>query len=255
MLGRIHLKNVVAIAAATSLFSLSLLGLPELTRAQETDSNSDSNLGLPTRRIGGGTRGENNLNNGHSRQQCSSLVALGPKYLVFTTEATPTLFFCLPPIEQAKEAKLEFSLYDDNDTLVSQTIITPTEQSGIASLPLPTSEGFQELESDRNYRWHLSLVDDHTEENRVVEGWIRRIEMKPNLANKLAEASPIERVQLYQQARLWYEALDELAQLKRENPGDDDVLEQWTELLEGFNLGAIATVPLLSDRLSVISYQ
>jgi hypothetical protein len=253
MLGRIHLKKVLAIASATSLFSLFLLCLPELVRAQETGTNS--NLGLPTRRIGGGTRGGRNLNDRTLAQQCSSLVALGPKYLVFTTEATPTLFFCLPSIERQGEAQLEFRLYDDDDNLVSQTIITPREQSGIVSLPLPTSEGFKELEGDRNYRWHLSLVDENKEGERFIEGWIRRIEMKPYLADKLAKASPLERVQLYQQARLWYEALGELVQLKRSNPNDDDVSEQWTELLEGFNLGAIATVPLISYQLSVTSYQ
>ncbi|MCU0535392.1 MAG: DUF928 domain-containing protein [Hydrococcus sp. Prado102] len=247
MLRQIHIKNILAIASATSLFSLSLLCLPALSRGQETDNNS--NLGLPTRRIGGGTRGGSHLKDRSAGEQCSSLVALGPKYLVSTTEATPTLFFCLPSIEQPREAKLELSLYDDNDNLVSQTTITPTEQSGIASLPLPTSEGFKELESDRNYRWHLSLVEQGTKNERVVEGWIRRVEMKPNLADKLAEASPIERVQLYQQARLWYEALEELARLKRSNPDDEDVSEQWTALLEGFNLGAIVQVPLLDPNL------
>jgi Domain of Unknown Function (DUF928) len=248
MLRRIHQKNVLAIAGVTSLFCLSLLCLPELARAQETDR--DSNLGLPTRRIGGGTRGESDLDDMKRTQKCSSLVALAPKYLVLTTEATPTLFFCLPPIEQSREAKLELSLYDDNDRLVSQTTSALTGQSGIASLPIPTAEGFQELESDRNYRWHLLLVDEGTEEERVVEGWIRRVEMKPNLANKLAKASPLERVQLYQQARLWYEALEELAQLKQSNPDDDDVSEQWVELLEGFNLSAIATVPLLTPNIT-----
>lgn len=243
--------SALRIAAATLLFSLSLLCLPELARSQENDTNS--NYGLPTRRIGGGTRGGSNLKDRERSPQCSSLVALGPKYLVFTTEATPTLFFCLPSIAQPQTAKLEFSLYDDDNTLVSQTTLTPTRRSGIASLPLPTSETFKELESDRNYRWHLSLVNEGQEKERVIEGWIRRVEMKPNLADKLAQASPIERVQLYQQARLWYEALEELAQLKRENPDDDDISEQWAELLEWFDLGAIVQVPLLDPNLTPVS--
>ncbi|NJO93608.1 MAG: DUF928 domain-containing protein [Hydrococcus sp. RM1_1_31] len=75
--------------------------------------------------------------------------------------------------------------------------------------------------------------------------------MKPTLTDKLAQASPLERVKLYYEARLWYEALKELAQLKRDRPKDSTVSEKWTQMLASVNLNAIAQVPLLDTDFAL----
>jgi hypothetical protein len=241
MLGRMHLRKFLALATLALLFELSSLCLSEPVWAQQNSRNS--NRGLPSRRVGGATRGVS-----EQASQCSSLVALSPQYLVNTTEASPTLFFCIPPIEPSQAVKIEFSLRDAGNRLLYRTTVAPVTRSGIASLTLPTSNSFPELEIDRNYRWMLSLISDGS--NRVAQGWIRRVEMHPNLANKLAQRSPLGRVQLYREARLWYEAIRELAQLKRARPNDPEVFQQWTQLLGSIDLSAIAQAPLLDTNLA-----
>jgi hypothetical protein len=252
MLERISPKKVLAIATVASLFSLSSLCLPESVWAEQTPKNP--NQGLPTRRIGGGTRG-GSPNNDEQARQCSSLVALSPNYLVTTVEASPKLFFCIPSIEQSQATKIEFTLKDRSDRPIYQTNITPVASSGIASLQFPLSSTLKELEINQNYRWNLTIVNEGGDRHEALEGWIRRIEMKPTLAEKLAQASPLERVQLYQEARLWYEAIEELAQLKRDRPDDREVSEQWTQLLASMNLDAIAQVPLLDKNLAPATVQ
>ena len=243
MLRRIDLKKILAIATLASLFSLSSLCLPELVWAQRNQRNS--NQGLPSRRVGGATRGDNAA---ERSRQCSSLVALSPKYLVTTTEASPTLFFCIPPIENSQNVKVDFHLYNANNRSVYQTTFVTATQPGIASLKLPASNEFTELAVNRNYRWTLSLSWDGGD--RIIEGWMRRVQMTPALADQLTQADALERVKLYRESQLWYEALEELAQLKRSHPDDSKVSQQWTQLLAAMNLSAIAKVPLLDTNLA-----
>jgi hypothetical protein len=244
MLGRTHLRKILAIATLASLFGLSSLGWSEQVRAERGDRKT--NLGLPSRRVGGATRGD--ADDGASARQCSSLIALNPQYLVTTTKALPTLFFCLPTLVRADRAKIAFSLRDDLNREVYHTTLTPVTQSGIVSLTLPTSTKFKELEIGRNYRWRFSIVADGSD--RVAQGWIQRIPMTSTLTNRLDRASSLERVKLYREAKLWYESLEELAQLKRSQPNNAAVSEQWKQLLSSVNLSAIASVPLLDTSLS-----
>lgn len=249
MVGRIQLKKVLAIATLASFFGISLLCVPDGVWAQRTGRNSRQ--GLPSRRVGGGTRGESDADRAQRASQCSSLVALSPQYLVTTTEASPTIFFCIPPLDRSQSAKLEFTLRDGRDRVVYQTTFAPVTQSGIASLKLATTNNLPELEIARNYHWTLTMTKDgDSQSDRVAQGWIRRVDMKPNLANKLAQATPLERVQLYRQASLWYEAIGELAQLKLSRPNDPEVSEQWTQLLASMNLREIAQVPLIDRTLA-----
>jgi hypothetical protein len=74
--------------------------------------------------------------------------------------------------------------------------------------------------------------------------------MTPALADQLTQADALERVKLYRESQLWYEALEELAQLKRSRPDDSKVSQQWTQLLAAMNLSAIAKVPLLDTNLA-----
>jgi hypothetical protein len=251
MLKRAALQKMVAIATWATLFGLSSLSLPEIVQATQNNKDSNSNQGFPSRRIGGGTRGgSQDRTNSDRAQQCTSLMALAPKQLVITTEAAPTLFFCLPNLDRSQAVTIEFTLKDRRDRTVYQQVLTPISRSGIASLKLPTSETFGELETNHTYRWSFSMAYNERDRHQEVEGWIRRVTMKPTLANKLAQASPLERVKLFYEARLWYEALNELAQLKRDRPEDTAVAEKWTQMLASVNLNAIAQVPLLTTNFA-----
>jgi len=252
MLKRTALKKSFAIAIWVLLFGLSSFLLPEIVQAKQNNKDSNANQGFPSRRIGGGTRGGDNQPSRDNRaQQCSSLMALAPKQLVFTTEATPTLFFCLPSLEQSQAITLKFTLYDRGTRAIYEKSLTPLARSGIASLEIPTSQTFSELEMNRTYRWKFSIAERKGDRHQEVEGWIRRVAMQPSLTNKLARASALERVKLYYEARLWYEALNELAQLKRDRPEDSVINEKWTQMLASVNLNTIAQVPLLNANLAL----
>jgi hypothetical protein len=176
--------------------------------------------------------------------------------LVKTATATPTFWFYVPEIERSQKVKVEFVLRDDSDRLIQETTLTTTGQAGIMSFPLPTTATFQGLKPDRTYRWYLSIVYDplHREYDDVVEGWIQRVPSTPELAQKLAKATPLKKVELYREAGLWYEALSLLAQLKRDRPDDATVSALWTEFLQSIDLATLAQKSLI-DRSLRISQQ
>ena len=54
-----------------------------------------------------------------------------------------------------------------------------------------------------------------------------------------------DRTAIYAASGLWYDALDELVSLRMAQPGDEGLLQQWSNLLTSVNLGALANQPLL----------
>lgn len=139
-------------------------------------------------------------------------------------------------------------LRDSNDRLVYDTVLPTTGKAGVISLSLPSQQATP-LALNQDYRWYFSLICEP--QNRandiVVEGLIRRVELEPTLARQLNTLAPLEQVELYQRANLWYEALLILARL-RHSP--DDTLAattKWAELLESVALSNIAQEPIVES--------
>ena len=216
------------------------LGLPLAATAQNF---IPPNRGLPGRREGGGTRGCTFGTPGH-------LLALLPETnLGLTTQANPR-FMWYTPLSQAE--LVEFSLYATNPEqpqdrqLVYQATLSITGENGIASLELPIGAGVPPLEIGQAYQWTVALVCDATDRrsNLQVQGWVQRVEVDSALAAELAETCPRDRIALYAQNGLWFDALNTLVDLRRAYPEDAGLGASWLEFLGSVGLDAIADEPL-----------
>ena len=243
MLKRIHFGKALTGACAVGLSSIYLASLPEVVRAEQ-QKDKDS-LIMPTRRIGGGTR----------RDSCAvnqeSLIALIPANSVgMTTSLYPTFFFYLPQTNQSRT--VEFVLRNQQDELVYEANFDTVGKSGVVSLDLPTEN--EPLLLNQDYHWYLSLICDP--ENRaqdlVVEGIIRRTELEPVAASQLNQLKPIEKVDFYLQANLWYEAIATLAQLKRGSAHQAELSVKWTNLLHSVGLEQISDQPIIAAYRSSV---
>jgi hypothetical protein len=76
-----------------------------------------------------------------------------------------------------------------------------------------------------------------------VEALIRRIQPDSALT-QLAQAKPLDRVALYAKSGSWYDALANLAELRKAQPNDAEVASAWKELMQAAGLDAIANAPL-----------
>ena len=252
MLARIHYSKVITIICLASLLNLSSASFPGLVRAQSSNNteNDTEQLEGPDRRIGGGGRPAESCLFNKNQQPLTAII---PKnYLGITAVASPTLFFYVPQIEQPQEVEVEFVLRDPNDKLVYETTFTLTGNAGIISLVLPDSKELNLLKINQDYHWYFSTICNPQDRSKdiVVEGLIRRVKLDPVLADKLAQATQIERVRLYLEANLWHDALTALAELKRSRPKDPAVLNMWTQILRSADLNeAIAQEPLIDSYL------
>jgi hypothetical protein len=156
-----------------------------------------------------------------------------------TVSARPTFMVYVP---QTSAQALELKLEDGQGKGIYQTRINLTGTPGIVSMSLPAAA--PELEVGENYKWLVSVVCQSGEpEDLFVEGSVRRIQPDSTLS-QVDKVEPLERVALYAKSGVWYEALANLAALRKAQPNDSQVASAWENLLKDAGLGAIANAPL-----------
>lgn len=211
--------------------------------------NLPDNIGLPGRREGGGTRSPCLTTD---RPEIQAIV---PQSLMGKTASDNPIFFVYVPPNTAQGA--EFGIEDANGKqLYSQTIKQPIS-SGVISFNLPSEQASQ-LQTGQDYYWYFQLICDASVNQGIgtrddfAEGWVRRVELDEALEQKIAAASPRDRIQLYAQEGLWYELLETLAQLRRELPADSSqastLANEWASVLrhEKVQLDELAQEPLVA---------
>jgi hypothetical protein len=205
----------------------------------------------PVNTVSGGTRQGKDEELGRCIQGERSLVALVPASGIGDTVAEyPTVFWHMPP---TAAWGLEFVLRDANVTDIyrvqyslpksRQGIVTT---AGIRSLTLPASANLSPLEIGHEYHWELALICNPQDRSSdiLVEGWIRRVEPAQTVALSTQQTSLQERVALYADARLWYETLAALVELRRSSPNDKNLVDAWKTLLTSVGLDVISEEPL-----------
>ncbi len=174
--------------------------------AQETDYNS-----FPTgEQEGGGVRGK--VNN------CSSYTAypvplISQDSQTLTTSATPKLFFDVSNTRQ--DVNLDFLLLNQNDEIVYQDSLNADHKSGLISLNVSDESNSNSLKINDIYHWYMVQKCENTDTPKIVaNGSLKRIKLEDKLIKKLATASLVEKINIYQEANVWSEALENLTQLK-----------------------------------------
>lgn len=221
---------------------------------------------VPTNREGAATRG--------GEQDClqggKSLTALVPASGVGETAAEyPTFSWYMP---QTSASAMEFVLRDakGNDIYrshyalanfaaypgdgaalsrlgtfnsASQALrVDRVSASRIMSLTLPAFANLSPLEIGQEYSWTLALICDPNERSKdiIASGAIKRVTPNPTLSRRIQQATPEDRVALYADARLWYETLSSLVELRRDRPDNNDLTQAWNKLLTSVGLDAIS---------------
>lgn len=232
--------------------SLLAKGIPQNWEAQEYQP--PANIGAPGRVEGAGTRG------GNCSLADKPLTALVPNNRFGATVAAhPTFFVYMPALSpQERPLSVEFLLEDANGNQVYKSTFQANKISGILALSLPAQAGLPSLKVGQDYKWSFSIICNADERSRdiAVEGWVRRVALDPTLEAQLAQASPTQQVDLYAEAEIWHDALAALVQLRRNNPSDSAVTQQWEKLLSAAGLSDLtqeALVPNLTAPQSQLT--
>ncbi|MDJ0616712.1 MAG: DUF928 domain-containing protein [Calothrix sp. MO_192.B10] len=192
---------------------------------------------FPGRRTGGATRGK-------CSNTAGQLVALVPKNNLGLTKLARTQF--LLNLSQVSQAT------DDNQNIVYEKAWKTNGSPGIINIDLTDSKSMPVLSVDGKYNWLFSMICEPTNRYKdfVVHGLVQRVNLSPALLQKLSQASPLERVSLYNQAGLWQDAVNTLAQELSNQPNNTQIAATWTKLLPSEKLDAIA---LFAAPLGIIA--
>lgn len=188
-------------------------------------------IGQPTNTQGGGRRGCK------SEGKEKPLTALVPvSGWALTTAEHPTLWFYVP---EPPPLSVEFVLKDNADRTVYKSPVTLSGTPGVVRLSLPSKAA--PLEIGKRYHWYFKIHCQPDKPPIYVDGWIKRVLLKPEIKSPLEKATPRQRVALYAANGNWYEALTAAAELHRIDPKDSD----WATLLRSVGLDNIASEPMV----------
>lgn len=229
------------------------------TRAQISPASSVKQVTFEPRRdqpapkttVGGGRRNDGKCSQDRTSSEQSTAEAKSLDQLLtpllrspvtdpqLTVSPRPTFLVYVP---QTSAKALELTLERDGKGIY-QTTVNLSGTPGIVSISLPANA--PELEMGKDYKWLVSMVcGSGAPEDSFVDGLVRRIQPDSTLS-QIDRAKPLEQVALYAQSGIWYNALANLAALRKAQPNDPEVTSAWENLLKDAGLGAIANAPLM----------
>lgn len=186
-------------------------------------------IGVPSRRIGAGTRGM-------GRQ--ASLQILAPDHLGYTTEEQPTLYWYLA---ERTTTPIVFTIREEGavEPLVDVELPSP-DAAGVQ--PVRLAEHGVKLRPGASYQWFISLVPDPARRSKdfAVGAWISRREPDAALRARLAEAKDGRKEAIYAESGIWYDAIGALSSRIASAPSDRGLREQRAALLEQAGLSEVA---------------
>jgi uncharacterized protein DUF928 len=170
-----------------------------------------------------------------------------------TTEANPTFWVYTPYTKDSTNKDslytTEFVLQDEDSTPIYTKAIALPTQPGVIGITLPAKA--PSLTTGKRYRWFLNIScvsSDLPSSPIYVEGVIKRINLKPAIAQQLKTATLRQQFVIYAQNGIWYNALSTLAQLRQQNPQDAALKTEWKNLLTSIRLDDVADKPILLEK-------
>jgi hypothetical protein len=171
----------------------------------------------------------------------------------YTTTEHPTLWFYVPYTSGTIPAS--FSIQEeDSATLLYETSVTLPNRAGIIGIRLPTNQ--PGLQVGKRYRWFFGVdckppqSAPSAQDSIYVEGLIIRASLDPAIAGRVRSITGIETVILYAENGIWFDALTVLAELRRQNPQDPQLLADWKALLSGMPLSEQSRATWNVDELA-----
>lgn len=103
------------------------------------------------------------------------------------------------------------------------------------------------LKQHLKYHWYFKLYcgqPQNQPEYFYVDAWVQRVSLTPELQKQLGKAKPRDYT-AYATNNIWYDAVTTLAELRRTNPGDRVLGQEWTELFKAVGLEELAQAPIV----------
>ncbi|MGB8168522.1 MAG: DUF928 domain-containing protein [Chthoniobacteraceae bacterium] len=184
----------------------------------------------PPKSATSGTRIDGDGASRGSGDRLPSLYVLAPNHTALTTREQPSLFWY-----QTGPAKTRFELTLTEPKKPKPLLKVATdksEQPGIHRISLE-KQGVV-LKPGIAYKWTIAWVPDPANRSQdvIASGTIQRVEPDEKLKAGLAETKGFDKVALYAQNGIWYDALESLSNEIDAAPANKDLRAQRAALLD-----------------------
>ncbi len=165
-------------------------------------------------------------------------------FLASTVAEYPTFLVYLPELPKDVRSG-EFVLQDQESNDILRTRITLPGKPGVIAISLPRNPKYA-LKQNSMSHWYFNIYCSAAanKPGSFVDAWVRRVALTPELQQQLNSAKPRE-YKVYAANKLWYDAVNNLAELRRTNPGDRVLAEDWSKLLKSVGLPEVASSPIV----------
>lgn len=210
--------------------TLESMGAANALPSNEWSFWPDDNDQAPDRTVSGASRGN-----------CSAdqLTALLPtSQYGMTSKSHPEV---LVATSVDAPSKALFSI-QSNDDYYYETYVELPSTPGIISIPLP--EDAPALAANELYQWSLILMCNERlrPDSPSLQGWIQTQSAAADLSSTNVT---FEQATQYRQAHLWYDMIALLADLRTQEPSNQDIQNAWENVLAGTDLASVANDPIL----------
>lgn len=161
-------------------------------------------------------------------------------FLASTVAEYPSFWIYVPKLPTTVRSG-EFVLQDEAGNDIYRTPLTLPEKPGVISISLPSSQKYS-LKRDKKYQWYFKVfcgAPQKTSDYFYVDAWVQRVALPPALERQLKTAKPGDYIAYG--ANIWYDALTNLADLRRTDSHKDD----WAKLLREVGLQDLAQEPIV----------
>lgn len=165
-------------------------------------------------------------------------------FLGTTISEYPSFWVYIP--ELASDIRSgEFVLQDQEGNDIWRTPITLPGKPGAISIKLPQNPQYA-LKPNLKYHWYFNIYCSPTQKSSVyfVDAWVRRVTLTPQLQQQLNNAKS-QKYKVYIANNIWYDAITNLGELRRNNSGDRAFVEDWAKLLKSVNLSELAPASIV----------
>jgi hypothetical protein len=189
--------------------------------AQPVVTYSPPLRGMPINRIGAATRSNVSV--------LPTIRAIVPEHTGLTLQANPVLYWHL---SRPAPCSIEISLIDDSQyeplwqNRISQPVLAGFHRIRLTDIGL-------KLDMGKSYKWFVALVmdPDHRSKDVIAGGVIERVNPSELLKQKLSRSDPLQRVSIFAEEGIWYDALTAISDLIDARPGDSALENIRTDLL------------------------
>ena len=150
-----------------------------------------------------------------------------------TTQQFPTFWFYVayPPNTYA-----QFELQDEQQNRLYKTTFQLKGTPGLVSFTLPSTQSVR-LETGKRYFWYFYIMCGQPgSPDDFVSAWVEKVDLNTDITQKLQQATPIQQVNIYAENGIWHETLTKLAQLRSQQPENEQLGLIWANLLEQIDL-------------------